>query len=158
MASTRNERYVDIGSDSLSRSLEEAGLYVRDSRIHSLGCYTSKVIPAGMFVVAYKGDLISAEEAYKREADSTRPGIYTFWINDDLAIDALEKGNIAKYINHSCDPNCHYCFKGNQILIYASRDIDTNEELTIDYSYGADGEKIGCACGALKCRGVINSV
>jgi SET domain-containing protein len=132
-------------------------LYIKDSSISKFGCFTTKVIPADTFIVEYKGDIISSEDAYKRESDPSRPGIYTFWVNDNIVIDGCDNGNIARYINHSCDPNCYYTFKGNRVLIFALKDIFPNEELTIDYCYDSEGEKITCTCGSQKCRGFINS-
>lgn len=135
----------------------ESCLYTKESQINRLGCFSERVITEDTFIVEYKGDIISPEEAYKREADPSRPGIYTFWINDNIVIDGLENGNIAKYINHSCDPNCYYHFEGNRVLIFAWKDIAPNEELTIDYCYDSEGEKVTCSCGSEKCRGFINS-
>jgi SET domain-containing protein len=135
----------------------ELSLYTKDSQINRLGCFSERAIPEDTFIVEYIGEIISAEEAYKREADPSRPGIYTFWINDNIAIDGLENGNIAKYINHSCDPNCYYTFEENRILIFALKDIDPDEELTIDYNYESEGEKVTCTCGSEKCRGFINA-
>jgi SET domain-containing protein len=133
------------------------GLCLRESAIHGLGCFTTKRIPEDAFIVEYTGERIPAEEAYRREADPARPGIYTFWIDDDWAIDALEQGNIARHINHCCTPNCYYRFDEGRVLIFAGRDIAAEEELTIDYCFSADGEKVPCACGSPDCRGMINS-
>jgi SET domain-containing protein len=135
----------------------ESSLYTKVSLINRLGCFSERVILEDTFIVEYKGDIISAEDAYKRESDPSRPGIYTFWINDNIVIDGLENGNIAKYINHSCDPNCYYNFEGNRVLIFALKDINPDEELTIDYCYDSAGEKVTCLCGSEKCRGFINS-
>jgi SET domain-containing protein len=104
------------------------------------------------------GDLIPAEEAFRREQDATRTGIYTFWVSDEWAIDGYVEGNIARYINHSCTPNCDYRIEGLRVLIYADRDIAVSEELTIDYSYSSEGEKVPCCCGSPKCRGCVNSM
>jgi len=132
-------------------------LIVKHSSIHGHGCYAGEPIPAGAFIVEYKGTLIPAEEAYRLEQDTTRTGIYTFWVGDEWAIDGLVEGNTARYINHCCTPNCDYRVEGRRILIYADRDIATGEELTIDYSYSAEGEKVPCRCGSFACRGCINS-
>lgn len=133
-------------------------LVVRESSIHGQGCYAGEFIPAGAFIVEYVGELIGAEEAYRREQDPTRPGIYTFWIGDDWAIDGYRKDNTARFINHSCAPNCDYRIEGRRVRIYAARDITAGEELSIDYSYGADGEVVPCGCGAPGCRGRINAL
>ena len=132
-------------------------LIVKESGIHGRGCYAAEFIPAGAFVVEYTGELIPAEEAYRREADPGRPGIFTFWTGDDWAIDGHSGGNSARLINHSCTPNCDYRIEGRRVLIYAGRDIARGEELTIDYSFAADGERVPCCCGSDRCRGCINA-
>jgi uncharacterized protein len=133
-------------------------LIVKQSEIHGHGCYAGEPIPAGAFIVEYKGNLVPAEEAYRLEQDATRTGIYTFWVGDEWAIDGWVEENTARYINHCCTPNCGYRVEGRRILIYADRDIAGGEELTIDYSYGAEGEKVPCRCGSPECRGCINAV
>jgi uncharacterized protein len=133
-------------------------LIVKESPIHGKGCYAVEPISAGTFIIEYLGEIIRAEEAYRREQDPTRSGIYTFWVGDDWAIDGYQAGNAARFINHSCAPNCDYRIEGRRVLIYASRDIAVGEELSIDYSFGADGEVVPCVCGAPGCRGRINAL
>jgi histone-lysine N-methyltransferase SETD1 len=133
-------------------------LIVTHSSIHGHGCYAGEPIPAGAFIVEYVGNLIPAEEAYRLEQDATRTGIYTFWVSDEWAIDGFDEGNTARYINHSCTPNCDYRVEGRRVLIYAGRDIAVGEELTYDYSFSAEGEKVPCSCGSPGCRGRINSM
>ncbi|HAP36059.1 MAG TPA: SET domain-containing protein-lysine N-methyltransferase [Bacteroidetes bacterium] len=133
-------------------------LFIKESSINRLGCFTSKFISKDHCIAEYEGEIISAEEAIKREEDLNRSGIYTFWLNDDHAIDGYDKGNHTKYFNHSCDPSCHYEIAGNKILFYASRDIQNNEELTIDYDYDANSGLVVCLCGSANCRGYLNEV
>jgi SET domain-containing protein len=133
-------------------------LIVKESPIHGQGCYALEPISAGAFLIEYLGEIIPAEEAYRREQDPTRSGIYTFWIDDHWAIDGYRAGNAARFINHSCAPNCDYRIEGRRVLIYANRDIAAGEELSIDYSFGADGEVVPCVCGAPGCRGRINAL
>ncbi len=83
-------------------------LTLRDSAVHGRGCYAAEPIPAGAFIIEYTGEWVPAEEAYRREADPARPGIYTFWTGDEGAVDGLHGGNAARFINHSCSPNCDY--------------------------------------------------
>jgi SET domain-containing protein len=132
-------------------------LILKESEIHRQGCYAGEPIPAGACVVEYTGELIGAEEAYRREADPGRPGIYTFWTGDDWAIDGLAGGGIARYINHSCTPNCDYRIDNRRVFIHAARDIPAGEELTIDYSFSPEGERVPCRCGSPDCRGQINA-
>lgn len=132
-------------------------LCVKPSAIHSCGCYALAPIPAGAFIVEYTGELIPAEEAYRREQDPGRGGIYTFWTGDEWAIDGIGEENIARFINHSCTPNCDYRIEGCRVFIHAARDIAAGEELTIDYSFSPEGEKVPCRCGSPQCRGTINA-
>ncbi|MBS4028986.1 MAG: SET domain-containing protein-lysine N-methyltransferase [Ignavibacteriales bacterium] len=127
------------------------------SSIDRSGVFSESFIPRGTELFHYEGELISSEEALKRESDNTREGIYTFWLNDEWAIDGWEKGNISKYLNHSCAPNCSYNISEHHISIFTERDIFPNEELTIDYDYDADAELTRCLCGSDDCRGFINS-
>jgi SET domain-containing protein len=133
-------------------------LIVKNSSIHGCGCYAGEFIPAGTFLLEYTGELIPAEEAYRREEDPDRSGVYTFWMGNDWAIDGYAEGNTARYINHSCTPNCEYRVSNRRVLIYSERDIHPGEELTIDYSYAAEGERIPCCCGSSRCRGCINAI
>ena len=104
-------------------------LELRDSAIHGRGCYAGEPIPAGAFIIEYTGERISAEEAYRREADPDRPGIYTFWTGDEGAIDGYRGGNAARFINHCCTPNCDYRIADRRVLIHAAHDIAEGEEL-----------------------------
>jgi SET domain-containing protein len=131
-------------------------LFIKESAINRLGCFTNKFIPEDHLIAEYEGELISAEEAMSREEDMNRSGIYTFWLNDEHAIDGYDKGNHTKYFNHSCDPSCYYEFAGSKILFYAARDIQLGEELTIDYDYDAESELVVCLCGSANCRGYLN--
>lgn len=133
-------------------------LFIKESSINRLGCFTKKFIPKDHLIAEYEGEKISAEEAVRREEDLMRSGIYTFWLNDNHAIDGYEKGNYTKYLNHSCDPSCIYTITDNTILFYAARDIRQEEELTIDYDYDADSGLVVCLCGSDKCRGYLNDV
>jgi hypothetical protein len=132
-------------------------LTLRDSAVHGRGCYAAEPIPAGAFIIEYTGEWVPAEEAYRREADPARPGIYTFWTGDEGAVDGLHGGNAARFINHSCSPNCDYRIADRRILIYAARPIAAGEELFIDYSFSPEGERVPCRCGSPQCRGQINA-
>lgn len=128
-----------------------------NSAIHGRGCYTGEPIPTGAFIIEYTGDWVSAEEAYRREADPDRPGIYTFWTGDEGAIDGLHGGNAARFINHCCTPNCDYRIENRRVFIHAARPIAAGEELFIDYSFSPEGERVPCRCGSPECRGQINA-
>jgi len=133
-------------------------LVVRASPIAGEGCFAAEAIAAGALVVEYTGEVIGAEEAYRREADTGRDGIYTFWLGEEAAIDAYGDEGPARFINHCCEPNCVYEIADGRILILAARNIGAGEELTIDYRYAAEGSPVVCRCGAGSCRGRINAM
>jgi SET domain-containing protein len=128
-------------------------LDVRPSDIHRWGLYAGEFIPKRRKIIEYTGEKISRRET-KRRANG--PLNYLFTLNSYWCIDGNVNGSGAQYINHSCDPNCYaWIFKGH-ILYMSLRDIRKGEELTIDYHFDKDVEKVPCACGSRHCRGTIN--
>ncbi|CAG8587252.1 4396_t:CDS:2 [Ambispora gerdemannii] len=110
------------------------------SSIHSMGLFTKERIDANDMVIEYIGEVIRQSVADHRERRYARDGVrgsYMFRIDDDTVIDATKKGNIARFINHSCSPNCTakiITHDGKKkIVIYAKRDIQAGEEITYDY-------------------------
>lgn len=136
----------------------ESEFRLKKSSIHGFGVYlASNDIPIGSVLMQYRGEIIGQNEADNREKKYISDGIdnYLFEImKDGNIIDATKKGNIAKFINHSCLPNCETATteKKDGIIIYALRNIKYGEEITIDYNL-KDGEVIQCKCGARECRG-----
>jgi SET domain-containing protein len=128
-------------------------LEVQRSAIHRWGLFAREFIPKRRKVIEYTGERISRRET-KRRADG--PLNYLFTLNPYWCIDGSVGGSGAEYINHSCTPNCYaWVFKGH-ILYMSARDIYPGEELTIDYHFEKDVEKVPCACGSAGCRGTIN--
>jgi SET domain len=117
----------------------------RRSKIHGWGIYATKAIPKNTRVIHYAGEKISNQESLKRERRYIQKGhIWCFKLTNRTVIDAGVGGNDARFINHSCRPNCYIDIKGGVIWIRASRTIAKGEELT--YHYNTDGE------GLIKCR------
>lgn len=118
----------------------------RRSAISGWGVYALRPIPEDTRIVEYKGELVSQEEAWRREQRYLpRQRIWLFTINTRWARDAAVGGNVARYINHSCSPNCYVDLFGHHIWVIASRDIRKGEELT--YDYNTDGVAgIPCRC------------
>ena len=143
----------------------EAPLYtVRRSRIHGSGVYAARDIPKGTRIVEYLGDRISHAEADARyEAKGQDDGhTFLFVVSSKVVIDAGVGGNEARFINHSCDPNCETVIEGGRVFIEALRDIRPGEEL--GYEYGLTWESTddpdelanyACRCGSPKCRGTM---
>jgi SET domain-containing protein len=117
----------------------------RRSRIHGWGVYARQPIHKNTRIVTYDGEKITNEESLKREVRYLGRGhIWCFKLNRHYVRDAGVGGNIARYINHSCTPNCYTRVIGDQIWIIAARNIRKGEELTYDYC--TDG------VGSIKCR------
>lgn len=113
-----------------------------------LGLFAEEPIKRGQFVIEYKGRVLSDARAQALNSK------YLFAINRNWTIDGGSRANIARYINHSCRPNCEPGGSGMQVKIYALRNIKPNEELTYDYGKEYWDDRIkphGCRCA--KCSG-----
>ena len=126
----------------------------RQSGIAGWGVYAAQTIQEDARVVEYKGELVSQAEAWRRECRYLpRHRIWIFNISDRWARDAAFGGNIARYINHSCRPNCYTDIVGRSVWVLAARRIKPGEELT--YDYNTDGVAgIRCLCRR-NCRRVL---
>lgn len=140
---------------------------LRRSAIHGRGVYARKDIPKGTRLIEYTGERISNAEADRRYDDESMAKHHTFLfiLNSRMCIDAGVGGNVSRYINHSCDPNCVAWIEGQHIWIDALRDIKQGDELAYDYEYDflpgytvEDLEFYPCYCGSRKCRGTIVDV
>ena len=139
-------------------------LVMRSSKIQGRGVFARRDIPKGTRLIEYTGERINNAEADRRYEDELmgRHHTFLFILNSRTVIDAAKGGNISKYINHSCDPNCVAWIEGQHIWIDAEKDIEAGEELTYDYEYDYDPEYTiedlelyKCECGSRKCRGTI---
>jgi uncharacterized protein len=126
----------------------------RRSAISGWGVYAAQRIERNTRIVEYKGELVSQAEGWRRERRYLpRTRIWIFNIDERSARDAAVGGNIARYINHACHPNCYVDIVGSTIWILASRRIDRGEELTYDYNTeGIAG--IRCRCRPC-CRRIL---
>ena len=126
----------------------------RRSGISGWGVYAAQAIEEDARIVEYKGELVSQAEAWRRERRYLpRKRIWIFTINTRWARDAAVGGNVARYINHACRPNCYVDIVGHTIWIVASRAIRKGEELT--YDYNTDGiAGILCRCRP-RCRRML---
>lgn len=126
----------------------------RRSPISGWGVYAGQAIEEDARIVEYKGQLVSQAEAWRRELRYLpRQRIWIFTINTRWARDAAFGGNIARYVNHACRPNCWIDIEGRHIWIKASRAIRKGEELTYDYNTdGVAGIRCRCRPG---CRRTI---
>merc|ERR1712029_984800 len=132
------------------------------SRIQGLGLYAARDLEKGQMIIEYIGEVIRSnltDIREKRYEDQNR-GIYMFRLDDERVVDATMTGGEARYINHSCDPNCvteTVELADTHIIIFAARRINRGEELSYDYKFDIeDDNKIPCACGAKNCRKWMN--
>ncbi|XP_072140058.1 histone-lysine N-methyltransferase 2A isoform X3 [Mobula birostris] len=143
-------------------SKEAVGVY--RSPIHGRGLFCKRNIDAGEMVIEYSGTVIRSVLTDKREKyyDSKGIGCYMFRIDDYEVVDATMHGNAARFINHSCEPNCYSRVINvdgqKHIVIFAVRKIYRGEELTYDYKFPIEdaSNKLPCNCGAKKCRKFLN--
>ncbi|XP_026880269.2 histone-lysine N-methyltransferase 2B isoform X2 [Electrophorus electricus] len=147
----------------LERTSKEAvGVY--RSAIHGRGLFCKRNIEAGEMVIEYSGIVIRSVLTDKREKyyDGKGIGCYMFRIDDFEVVDATMHGNAARFINHSCEPNCYsrvINVEGQKhIVIFALRKIYRGEELTYDYKFPIEdaSNKLSCNCGARRCRRFLN--
>ncbi|KAH8650898.1 hypothetical protein BGZ60DRAFT_388579 [Tricladium varicosporioides] len=136
------------------------------SAIHNWGLYAMENIPMNDMIIEYVGEKVRQQVAELRENRYLQSGIgssYLFRIDENTVVDATKKGGIARFINHSCMPNCTAKIitveKSKRIVIYALRDIAMNEELTYDYKFEREigsTDRIPCLCGTVACKGFLN--
>lgn len=132
----------------MRNSPESPYLVVGRSSIHGTGVFAKIAIPANKTLIEYTGEKISRDECVRR--DKLQKGaFYVFVLNKNWGIDGKTGGD-AKYINHSCDPNCKYFRRNGKIWIRSIKTIKKGEEIT--YNYCADGER-KCKCGSKTCDG-----
>jgi SET domain-containing protein len=134
---------------------------VRRSPIHGRGVFAARTISRGTRIIEYAGRRISnavADELYGGRAGT--PGhTFLFELDDDVVIDAGQGGNAARWINHSCDPNCEAVEEDGRIFIDAARTIAAGEELGYNYAIlvaarpsASEVRRWPCFCGAAGCR------
>ena len=139
-------------------------LEVRRSRVHGRGVFALRRIRQGTRIIEYTGERVSHAEADQRYEGRDLHDNHTFLfiVNAHTVIDAGVGGNEARFINHSCEPNCESVIENDRIFIYATRTIEPGEELAYDYQIQREAddppnvEKIfACRCGAPACRGTM---
>ncbi len=141
---------------------------VKNSKIHGSGVFAKKNIKKNQKIIQYIGEKITRKEGDRRSEkrlkkylnSSLTGSVYIFELNKKYDIDGSPLYNKARYINHSCDPNCEVDIKNNQIWISSIKNIKKGEELSYDYGYSFDKDDFRdhlCKCGSKKCIGFIIS-
>jgi SET domain-containing protein len=138
---------------------------VRNSPIHGRGVFATRTIRKCADIIEYRGRRISMEAADELpDSDPNKPfHTFLFELNDGRVIDAGRGGNAARWINHSCRPNCEpYEDDDCRVYIAAKRTIEAGEELSYDYKLNVPGRRTprllanyACRCGAPRCRGTM---
>lgn len=169
LAGVSPKRAKKAAKTTLLKAKPEPSFEVRRSSIQGLGGFATRRIAKGERIIEYTGERIPDEQADERYDDEKmgRHHTFLFSLGDGTSIDAAVNGNEARFINHSCAPNCEAVNDGGRIFIEALRAIEPGEELLYDYAYERGGdpdddedlEEIArfyvCKCGAPTCRGTI---
>ncbi|WP_082102459.1 SET domain-containing protein [Robbsia andropogonis] len=137
---------------------------VKRSGIHGKGVFALAALSKGERIFEYEGERISWKEALRRHPHDPSQPHHTFYfaLDDGRVIDGLVGGNSARWINHSCAPNCEAEEIDGRVFIHAGRDIAAGEELYYDYGLVLEGKHTKkvkrdylCLCGAPNCRGTM---
>lgn len=145
---------------------------VRESPIQGLGAFALRAIPAGTRLIEYAGERLTPAESEARYPDEPGARHHTFlfafdyeeadgtWV--EVVVDASVGGNEARFLNHSCDPNCDVVVADGRLWIETLRDVAPDEELAYDYAFvleerhtPAAKRRYPCRCGSARCRGTI---
>ena len=139
-------------------------IQTRKSGVHGKGVYAVVDLAEGETLIEYVGEIITWEEALRRHPHDPSDPNHTFYfhIDEGHVIDAKVGGNSARWINHSCAPNCEADVEDGRVFIRAQRNIKAGEELFYDYGLVIDEPytpklkaEYPCWCGAKKCRGTL---
>ncbi len=128
-------------------------LVFQRSGIHGIGAFAKCSIPSGTHIIEYVGEKIDKPESLRRcQADNQ----FIFSLGDAFDLDGKVPWNLARFINHSCDPNCNAELEGERLWVIAARDISPGEEVTFNYGYDlTDYRQYPCSCGSPECIGYI---
>src|SRR6266576_3010829 len=138
--------YLLLSSVMMAGEPELPGIVRRRSKVHGWGIFAAEPITKNTRIIDYAGELIDHKQSLKRETKYLKQGcIWCFTVNRRWVRDANSGGNLARYINHACKPNCYTEIIDHTIWIRAARNIKAGEELT--YDYHTDGEQLmQCRC------------
>ena len=139
-------------------------IQTRRSGVHGKGVFALEDIAEGEVLIEYIGEVIGWQEAQDRHPHDPKQPNHTFYfhVDEDRVIDAKHGGNSARWINHSCDPNCFADEIDGRIFITALRNIHAGEELNYDYGLIIEERytpklkaEYPCWCGSDDCRGTL---
>ena len=144
---------ANLEQTCLTSPAETEWVAFRNSLIHGIGGFARVKISAGARVIEYVGERISATESLRRcEANN----YFIFALDDQTHLDGNVPQNPARFLNHSCTPNCEAVLEDGRVWVAALRDIHAGEEITFNYGYDlTDHREHPCRCGSQNCVGFI---
>tara|TARA_Y200000002_G_C22187400_1_gene457750 strand:- start:79 stop:537 length:459 start_codon:yes stop_codon:yes gene_type:complete len=130
---------------------------IKKSKIDKNGLYANRDIKSGTKIIEYKGKIISVKQTEIDPKFDNSKAIYLFNLNKRYDLDGDHDFNIARLINHSCNPNCEVFGRGLKVWVYAMKNIKKGEELSYDYGFSFDESfrQFPCKCGSKNCIGYI---
>lgn len=141
---------------------------VGQSLIDGTGVFAKRIIPKGTRIIEYAGERVPLANLLVEMAEGKPASVYTFRLTEGTVIDGARNGNDARFINHSCEPNCEAYAFDERMYIYAMREIVRGEELSFDYQLTSaikgtnkkanTEEAYACRCGSPNCRGTMLSL
>ncbi|KFB47865.1 AGAP011192-PA-like protein [Anopheles sinensis] len=161
-----SKQFVHSKSSQYKKMKQEwrNNVFLARSKIQGLGLYAARDLEKHTMVIEYIGEVIRTEvsELREKQYEAKNRGIYMFRLDEERVVDATLSGGLARYINHSCNPNCVTetveVDRELRIIIFAKRRINRGEELSYDYKFDIedDAHKISCMCGAPNCKKWMN--
>jgi SET domain-containing protein len=142
----------------------EPAIVVRRSKVHGLGVFATRAIKKGEVIDEYNGERLSHAEAIwrYRNRDFNDNHTFLFTVSSRTVIDARDKGNDTRFINHRCDPNCEPQIRRSRVFIVAIKAIRAGDEIGFEYNIGREDDDppnvddiYACRCGARRCRGTL---
>jgi SET domain-containing protein len=138
---------------------------VKTSEVHGRGLFAKRMIPKGTRILEYAGERVLKANLAQDLVSGLTSLVYVMNLNETQAVDGERGGNDARFINHSCDPNCEVLYFNDTPYIYAMQEIPEGDELSFDYKYGSEDdpeitleqkrEWFPCKCGSANCRGTL---
>jgi SET domain-containing protein len=152
-SSNESGRVRDLNAAKEPRAPESELVTFKDSPIHGTGAFAKAAIRKGTRIIEYVGERISKGESLRR-CEQNNAGIFA--VSQEQDLDGNVEWNPARFINHSCAPNCDAEKDADRIWVVASRDIRAGEEITFNYNYDLEDYKdYPCHCGSPECVGYI---
>lgn len=160
-------RKSNVTESDRSLKTQPRRFVARKSGIHGRGVFALTDIPKEARLMEFQGERISNEEADRRYGDLHAHTAHTMLLaaTDELVIDTTHAGGSARWVNHSCEPNCEVYEDDGRVYVESRRAIRAGEELLFDYDLIVEGRKTeklkrehACYCGARRCRGTMIGV